>query len=202
MKPAIIFRRKKTKTQMKKILFSSLLMGTAFFGNAQEATFKPFKVDVAFGYAAPSGGSGTKGGVIFAIEPKYALNDMITLGLRMEGAVTAHATVDANGQDVTGDAKASGSYLLTSDFYFSTSKFRPFAGIGAGIYTNAAVDDINASDEVKQGSSFGVAPRVGFELGHFRTAIEYNVAGKTGSFSNNYLGIKLGFFIGGGRLTD
>ncbi len=49
---------------------------------------------------------------------------------------------------------------------------------------------------------FAFAPRVGFEYGHFRTAIEYNAVGKTGAINNNYLGIKLGFFIGGGgRLT-
>jgi len=48
-------------------------------------------------------------------------------------------------------------------------------------------------------SKFGFAPRAGFELGHFRTALEYNIAGKTGSINNNYLSIKLGFFIGGGR---
>jgi outer membrane protein X len=187
---------------MKKLLFGTLLMGTTFFVQAQSTAFKPFKVDLAFGYAAPSGGQGTKGGVIVAIEPKYAINDNITLGLRMEGAVTAHATVDEYGDAVTGDAKASSSYLLTGDYYFTTSKFRPFAGIGAGIYSHAAIDDINAAEEVKSGSSFGVAPRVGFEIGHFRTAIEYNVAGKTGAYSNNYLGIKMGFFIGGGRLVD
>jgi len=32
-------------------------------------------------------------------------------------------------------------------------------------------------------------------------AIEYNMAGKTGSLNNNYLGIKLGAFIGGGRIS-
>jgi len=30
-------------------------------------------------------------------------------------------------------------------------------------------------------------------------AVEYNVVGKTGSINNNYLGIKIGAFIGGGR---
>ncbi|HVG40972.1 MAG TPA: hypothetical protein VM888_05115 [Chitinophagaceae bacterium] len=186
---------------MKKLLFCACLLGTTVFVQAQETTFKRFKVDLAFGYAAPSG-SGAKGGAIFSVEPKYAVTDNLAVGLRMEGAVTARATVDEYGNVVTGDAKASGSYLLTGDYYFTTTKFRPFAGIGVGIFQSAAVDDINTAEEVQSGSSFGFTPRVGFELGHFRTAIEYNVAGKTGAYSNNYLGIKMGFFIGGGRLVD
>ena len=36
-----------------------------------ESELKPFKIDVSFGYAIP-GGSGAKGGVLFAVEPKYA----------------------------------------------------------------------------------------------------------------------------------
>ena len=182
---------------MKKFLFSALVLGTTLFASAQETTFKPFKVDIALGYAVP-GGSGSKGGVVFAVEPKYALNDNLTVGLRMEAAVTARVTMDAYGQEMTGDAKASASYLLTGDYYFNTNRFRPFVGVGAGVYRLAAVD-LNSS-EVQTGTKFGAAPRVGFEFGHFRTAIEYNATGKTGTYNNNYLGIKLGFFIGGGRL--
>lgn len=182
---------------MKKLFFCTLVLALSIIANAQEElTFKPFKFDIAVGYAVPSG-SGSKAGILFAFEPKYALNDNLTLGLRLEGAITARASMDANGETVTGDAKASSSYLLTGDYYINTNKFRPFVGAGAGLYKLAAVD--LSSADVKTGSKFGVAPRVGFELGHFRTAIEYNITGKTGDFNNNYLGIKLGFFIGGGR---
>lgn len=186
---------------MKKILICALVLQTAVLSQAQETTFKPFKFDIALGYAVPSG-SGAKGGVIFAFEPKYALNDAITLGLRWEGAAMFRVTTDANGEELKGDAKASGSYLLTGDYYFNTNRFRPFAGIGAGLYRNAAVslESENVETDMKTSSKFGFAPRVGFEFGHFRTAIEYNVAGKTGTYNNNYLGIKMGFFIGGGRL--
>ena len=182
---------------MKKLFVATLLIGLGLFSQAQDGTFKPFKFDIALGYALPSG-TGSKGGVLIAFEPKYALNDQITLGLRWEGAVTAAVSIDANGEAVKGEAKASGSYLLTTDYYFGTNKLRPFAGIGAGLYNNAAVD-IN-SEEAKTSHKFGFAPRVGFEYGHFRTAIEYNIAGKTEHYNNNYLGIKMGFFIGGGRL--
>ena len=186
---------------MKKILFSTLMLGAVIFGNAQSTTFKPFKVDFALGYAVP-GGSGAKGGVLFAIEPKYGISDNITLGLRFEGAVMARATTNSTGEYVAGDIKASGSYLATGDYFFSTNKFRPFAGVGVGLFSSAAAS-VDSNGDIVEGASankFGAAPRAGFEFGHFRMAVEYNVAGKTGPINNNYLGIKLGFFAGGGRV--
>jgi hypothetical protein len=184
---------------MKKVLFCASLLCAAILGNAQSTVFKPFKVDFATGYAIP-GGSGSKGGVLFAIEPKYALNDNITVGIRFEGAVMARATT-VNGQEFTGDVKASGSYLATGDYYFNTNKFRPFAGVGVGIYNNASGSFSSGTNTgtIEGGTVFGGAPRAGFEFGHFRMAVEYNLMGKSGTINNNYLGIKLGFFAGGGR---
>ena len=183
---------------MRKIFLFALGLSCAAISNAQ--TFKPFKVDIATGYAIP-GGEGSKGGVLFAVEPKYAVNDNISVGLRMEAAVTARASVDANGDLKEGDVKASASYLLTGDYYFNTNKFRPFAGAGAGLFKVAGAEITSTdTEDVQTGSKFGFAPRVGFEFGHFRMAAEYNVIGKTGEIKNSYMGIKFGFFIGGGRL--
>lgn len=184
---------------MKKIIFSVLMMTVAFLANAQTTVYKPFKVDFATGYAIP-GGSGSKGGVLFAIEPKYSINDQLTFGLRFEAAVMARATVDQNGELTQGEVKGSASYLATGDYYFNTNKFRPFAGAGLGIYKTAGASVDQTTEDAQVGSKFGFAPRAGFEFGHFRFALEYNAVGKTGSISNNYLGIKLGFFAGGGLL--
>ncbi len=184
---------------MKKFYMTVLAIGIVAIANAQtERTFKPFKVDIALGYALPAG-SGSKGGVLFAVEPKYAFNDNVTAGLRMEGAVTAQGTV-VNGEMNNGDVKVSSSYLLTADYFINTNRLRPFVGIGAGIFTNASANfDAQSAGDVKSGSKFGFAPRAGIEYGHFRAAVEYNVAGKTATVNHNYLGLKLGFFIGGGR---
>jgi outer membrane protein W len=187
---------------MKKLLFVAALVAVCGFAQAQSPTFKPFKVDVAVGYAVPDG-HGAKAGLVFAVEPKYVLNDKFTIGLRMEAAATARAYVDNNGYMKSADVKASGSYLATGDYYFSTNKFRPFAGIGAGVFSLAAASIDDSGEEVSAVASstrFGAAPRIGFEFGHFRTAVEYNIVGKVGKISNNYIGIKAGFFIGGGRL--
>lgn len=171
---------------------------------AQSTEFKPFRVGVDFGYGIPSG-DGAKGGVIFAIEPKYAINDKISLGLRMEGAVLLRASVDDQGFASSADAKASGSYLATGNYYFSTQNFRPFVGLGLGIHNlaSASFDENNPDpnfEEVKSGTKFGATPTVGFEISHFRFAIDYNLVGKTEKINNNYIGVKLGFFLGGGRL--
>lgn len=187
---------------MKKLLLFVALVAVCGFAQAQSTVFKPFKFDIATGYAVPAG-KGSKAGFVFALEPKYALNDKITVGLRMEAAVTARAYVDNSGYLKSGDVKASGSYLATGDYYFNTNKFRPFAGAGAGLFRLAAASIDDNGEEVSaiaSSSRFGFAPRVGFEYGHFRAAVEYNVVGKVEKINNNYLGIKAGFFIGGGRL--
>jgi outer membrane protein X len=185
---------------MKKLITFSLALFVFQFVNAQESetgdrVFKKFKVDVSLGYAMPqeSGGSGTKAGALFVIEPKYAVKDEISVGLRMEGAVMAN--VDLDGE--SGSAKANYSYLATGDYYFSNNKFRPFAGAGTGIYTFASVDfDSDTSlDNIPVSSKFGFMARGGFEYGHLRLGVEYNFVGQ----KMGYLGLKIGAVIGGGR---
>jgi outer membrane protein W len=183
---------------MKKLSFVLAFVVAAIAVNAQSTAFKPFKFDFSTGYAIP-GGSGAKGGVLVAGEPKYAINDNITLGIRFEAAIMARATIDATGQLAETDVKAAASYAFTGDYFFNTNKFRPFAGVGVGLFSVAAAKVDQTTGEVSSGNKFGGLPRVGFEFGHFRMALEYNVVGKTGSINNNYMGIKLGFFAGGGR---
>ena len=156
--------------------------------------FKKFKVDVSLGYAIPqtSEGTGKSGGVLFAIEPKYAVMDQLSVGLRMEGAVMAK--VDMEGE--TGNAKANVSYLATGDYYFSNNKFRPFGGIGTGMFTYASVDlEDEDLDNIPVDSRFGFMVRGGFEYGHLRIGAEYNIV----SDKAGYFGLKIGAVIGGGR---
>jgi len=193
------------------VFFSSIL---SFSSNSQESEYKPFKVDVSLGYAIP-GGEGAKGGILFAVEPKYAVISNLSVGLRMEGAIVARFSgYDENGNVMDASVKAAGSYLATGDYYFNTgSSFRPFTGAGAGIFSIASAEVNSTSGEVSAGSKFGGMVRGGFELSHFRFGIEYNIVPKTkfdgydengnpttGLTSNNsYIGIKLGVCIGGGK---
>lgn len=199
---------------MKKITLSILLLTAVVIAKAQtESPFKPFKVDVSLGYAIP-GGTGAKGGVLFALEPKYEVIPNLSVGLRMEAAVMARGQVDANGNAADVSVKAAGSYLLTGDYYFTQNTVRPFAGAGLGIYSLAAasVNNNGTSSSASAGSKFGEMIRAGVELSHFRVGVEYNIVPSTKletvntsgvkstySTKNGYLGIKVGFCIGGGK---
>jgi outer membrane protein X len=210
----IYFVRTKTPL-MKKITFSILLLTAFVIAKAQDQpVFKPFKVDVSTGYAIP-GGSGAKGGVLFVIEPKYAVIPNVSVGIRWELAVMARGTVDQNGNASSVDVKAAGSYLVTGDYYFTQNTVRPFAGAGLGIYSLAAASAGNTSVSGSAGSKFGEMVRAGVELSHFRVGLEYNIIPSTKVESvntttnaktvyttkNGYLGIKVGFTIGGGRIS-
>jgi hypothetical protein len=198
---------------MKKLLILSITVLTISCAKAQ--VFNPFKVDFAVGGAIP-GGSGAKGGVLFALEPKFAVMPQIAIGLRLEAAVMARGFEAADGSTASAKVAASASYLATGDYYFSNFIFRPFVGAGVGIYNQASASfDSNVADgsvSAQSGTKFGTMFRVGFELRHLRLAAEYNIVGKTTqsgvdsygdpytiTSSNNYLGLKIGFFVGGGR---
>src|SRR5690606_1947665 len=120
---------KKLKLKIMKKRVSILTAILCFFSLAMQAQnsdliFKRFKVDVSIGYAVPQTMevAGRNAGVLFAIEPKYALMDEISIGLRMEGA--AMVNVDEDGE--SGSAQVNVSYLATGDYYLSNNKFRPF----------------------------------------------------------------------------
>jgi hypothetical protein len=198
---------------MKKIcLFLSFGIMMSFASMAQ-AELKPFKVDVSLGYAIP-GGDGAKGGILFAVEPKYAVMNTVAVGLRMEGAIVARFSgYDLDGNVNNASVKASGSYLLTGDYYFMKSySFRPFAGVGLGLFSLASAEVNSSSEGVSSSSKFGEMVRIGMEMSHFRIGFEYNIVPTT-TFTgfdnsgdpatlkskNSYIGIKLGVCIGGGR---
>ena len=180
---------------------------------AQNSDLKPFKVDVSLGYAIP-GGTGSKGGILFAVEPKYNVMSKVAVGVRMEGALVARFggyDADGNLQDVS--IKLSSSYIATGDYYFTDNyNFRPFAGAGAGIFMLAGAEANQTSGNVSSGSKFGGMIRAGMEISHFRVGVEYNLIPKTTytgydadgnmttglSSKNGYIGIKIGACFGGG----
>ncbi|OIN60019.1 outer membrane beta-barrel protein [Arsenicibacter rosenii] len=190
---------------MKKLL-ALLCTCAALSASAQD--YKPFKVNLSVGFAAPTG-QGAKGGVLMSIEPRYGLTDNFDVGLRVEGALIAKSFY-ANGQPVSSETKFSGSYVLTGTYFHQVNNFRPYAGIGLGIYSYAAnkFGFTNSSDlEVSAGNKPGLMVRIGFKTGHFNMGAEYNIVGKTKETvtgkaiesTNSYVGIKVGVDIGGGK---
>lgn len=200
---------------MKKISTVLVLLAiTAVAAVAQE--YKAVRVGLGTGYASPSG-KGAKGGVLLYLEPGYRVTDQLLVNLRMEIAVMARGV---EGSDLGGDFDVSGagSYTLNGQYYFNNNNFRPFAGLGFGIYSVAAASAKVDGEEFTIGSDaskFGFYPRVGFDAGHFQLSIDYNIISaikdnytfefdgdiETAEYKQktSYLGIRIGAFIGGGR---
>lgn len=191
-----------------------LLVITAAAAVAQE--YKPFRVGLGLGYASPSG-DGAKGGVLLYAEPGYRVSDQLLVNLRIEIAAMARG-IEGAGDDAEFDVSAAGSYTLNGQYYFNNNNFRPFAGLGLGIYSVAAASASQDGQEVTIGSDaskFGFYPRIGFDAGHFQFSIDYNIIpaikeSYTIDFDGepltmkyeqktSYIGFRIGAFIGGGR---
>lgn len=198
---------------MKKItLFLGLAVAMMFSANTANAQEEgKFRVGMNFGVAIPSGGAG----FMFDVEPKYNLNDNMNVGLRFGAAIIVKAVeVDGGGEFESAKASVNSSYLGTFDYYFPLGgSFTPFVGGGIGLFNIASVGfadgDEGSVSGVDASTKFGGMLRGGFEVGKFRMALEYDLIPKTtlqdvegkeiGTISNGYLGITVGFFVGGGR---
>lgn len=185
---------------MKRIIFSAGILVACLVTNAQSTNYKAFKVNIGLGYAIPTTktSGGTSGGAAFSLEPQYRINDQINVGLRLEGAAVGSVNTGSGNASVS----VLSSYTASGEYYFKPSGFRPFAGVGAGIYTlanaNVSASTTTTTPTINNaGSKFGFYPRVGFETGHFRVTGEYNVVDKGG-----YMSFKLGFFFGGGKKSS
>ncbi|NDP27780.1 MAG: porin family protein [Flavobacterium sp.] len=193
----------------KKIILVALMAMTFISASSQEKG--KFRGGLDFGYVPTGGG----GGVLFSIEPKFNLADNMNVGLRIGLAGIARDIQDNNDQSSTAKVAASTSYVGTYDYYFhkSGSSFAPFVGAGMGYYSlaNIEINDNAESADINPSVTgvFGGLVRAGFEWGKFRMGVEYNLlpdsdlediqGTKIGTVSNKYVGIHLGFYLGGGK---
>ena len=105
------------------------------------------------------------------------------------------------------------SYSGTFDYYLSlgSSSVAPFIGAGVGYhqpgtigFDNDSYDEELLEADILVDGKFGGLIRAGFEAGKFRLAATYNLVGKSElleavEVKNSYLGISLGFYLGGGK---
>jgi outer membrane protein X len=194
---------------MKKI--SITFAALCAFANGYSQKEGGFRVGLDVGYAIPSNGGG---GVRSSIEPKYNIKDNMNVGLRI-GAAAMVRDINNNGNTQSANISVNGSYIGTYDFYFNDSgkSFVPYVGSGVGYFSiaNVEVNSGNTNDQIGLDASgkLGGLVRAGFEWGKFRMGLEYNLVPKSnlknfngdnvGTISNSYLGIHLGFFVGGGK---
>ena len=169
---------------------------------AQDRQYKPFKVEIAGGIGIPASG---RVGYLLSIEPKYALDDQLSIGLRNESFVIFQKPF---GNLSTIGTLSIRSYSFTSDRYINLSgRKRLSAGAAAGIYQyargTANRDDYKSLTRDKFSTlQLGLAPRIGLELSHFRMGIEYTFVLGHPDQPINYFSAKVGLLIGGGTYRN
>lgn len=174
-------------------LLLSFCIGTRAF--AQQTTYNPFKLDLAIGPSFETGNSYFNERFTFSAEPKYNISDQFSLGLRLE----VSPNTDFAGTTDPFTINSVSSYLLTGDYYFNSSKItRPFFGLGAGIF-NQTLTNGDLPDVKTKSHKPGVETRVGFERKHLRLALEYNATFFKDEKKMNYITLKIGTFLWGGR---
>jgi len=161
------------------------------FAFAGGGRFKPFKIIASLGYLMPENIE-IKYPLDYQLEPKFAINDNIWLGLRLETAIMVQRSIFAD------DYQALGIFSIVPFFDYSivaSEKFRPFLGFGFGTYTSRLFfdgPDVAADNFVITNTGF--CPRIGFEYNTFNISVEHNFV-KNGI---EYSAVKAGFTIGGG----
>ena len=212
---------------MKKLLSVLTVLFVLTNTQAQDAErlFKKFKGEISLGYGYFPG-SNINSGLIYSLEPKYALSDHLSIGGMYEAAVQYKKISSVGNYYNTGDqqnlVKLYLSLSFTTDYYFGLDySARPFMGAGLGVHVlDASYDYASSNGDGDPRSStkvtFGGLIRGGVEIKHFRITLECNLVGNTktnyraynSTISNNqdytdiskntYFALKLGGCFGGG----
>jgi outer membrane protein X len=117
------------------------------------------------------------------LEPKLNITDNLSAGLRAEWNAMFGASVDKEGKNGAVGLRAVSAYKAKADWFFTTTKVRPFGSLAVGLYTiggetvSASFDttDPGGSIDAFGGRMFGFAPQLGINLGAFRLAVSYNI---------------------------
>lgn len=177
-------------TTMKNLLLSTLfLLVVCVSANAQ------FHVELGLNFNSPQGDFADSYdlGVGVYIEPKYALNDNLDLGLLIGSNGFAGADFSAGGVATSVGATSVLAILPTGTYRFSDAPVTPYAGLGLGIYSfkGAEVTVAGVTVETESNSEFGFAPRAGVYLGRVNLGIAYNIV-KDANFLQFNLGARIG----------
>lgn len=202
---------------MHRLLIGIVVVAFSTVAHAQAVNYNPIRVDSALSgtYVSASG----RGGFGAVVEPKYAVHDQVSVGLRFEGAVMFGGSI-GNAGDTSMDMGAAASLMAKGEYLFTTTEVRPFVGLALGMIDIASqsisTTSMSASIDQKAGRYFAIAPQIGIDLGRLRLAATYNAiigadievhqmiggVDQKASFSQNYLTFELGFRFGGGRIAQ
>ncbi len=170
-----------------------------------------FRLGLDLGAGINDGG----GGIYGNLELKYNLQENMNLGLQYSIASLARDTkLDHNDEIESGAFTGHNTIFGTFDYYFVLGgKFNPFLGAGLGLASMATVVIFDGeeleTDKIDPYSGVGAMLRGGFEAGKFRFTLQYDLipdhpaqdvdGNKLGEVANNYFGIAVGFYVGGGK---
>jgi hypothetical protein len=173
---------------MNKVVIILLLLTTPFNGLSQK--YKPIRAAFGLGLAS--------NGLIIFFEPSIRITDRFSVGYRSEGGVYW-------GQpDIFYQLSSKGGVF---QYYVMDKSIRLFVGVGMASYYYHHTNYSRADDP-----SFGFFPRLGYDVGHLTVSIDYNMINdfKTTKYppqsvqtiqmyNRNYLSIRCGLVIGGGK---
>lgn len=186
---------------MKRLILHIILLSAFVLPLQAQHDYYPFKVDL--GVLVGDVTDHNIGLMAPYIEPKFNINNSLSVGLRVEYVFYSKAEfIEFNPNDpYLSDFDSDGwtfSVVPTCDYYFNDYFVRPFIGLGAGIYTmyNAKQNSYLNFNEYEL--ALGYVPRIGFNIGLFRIACEYNIIWSEVA-NLNYLSLKFGYEIGGGK---
>lgn len=166
----------------------------------QSQAYTNFEWDIPrIGIAVPTNQDKFDGGATFGTELRYNLKDNLSIGLLSQvGAMVSSEAYEKDKENV--DVGLSHFIALTSDYYFSAnSPRRGFIGLGFGNYSTGTVefrDEDSNLVEDNFDNTFGLMPRIGYELGHFRIEAQYNLPFKEEAL--DYFGVSIALTLWGG----
>ena len=190
-----------------KKIFIILLAICSFSVNAQKISFQ---LVTGLGMAT-SFGELRAYGISAAVEPKVFIGDHIAAGLRVEGNVLIGGNILADdASEISVGMSLKAAQTIKGEYYFTSMKVRPYAGVGVGRYTMASIGATGAGDaSISESSGIGFAPEAGIALGNFRLSAIYNIVpgkdlvnitvGDVKEVSKNYLVLQMSWKIFGIR---
>lgn len=160
--------------------------------SGQSFAYKNFEWDVIrIGSSIPTNNS-LETGLAFGTEVRFNLRDDSSIGLGFDGsAFNAFADED--------EIDNSGVISLSYDRYLSsTSSKRGFYGLVVGYYSDGEIKKLNSDNPefIEGPSSFGVSPRIGYELGHLRIMGQYHYTFR--GVNANYVSLTVSATLWGG----
>jgi len=168
---------------------------------AQSTSYTAFEWDiVGVGLAIPIGENNLGEGIAIGGEVRFNAADNFSIGLGSE--FSFFDVENFENLDDNRDATIGFSYtgFLSGDYYLSTtSSRRAFAGLAVG---HSDIGDIEITGdgenatEIKGESGMSLAPRIGYELGHARFLLNYNIGLK--EELSDYISLKVSWTLWGG----